>query len=47
MLVKLFSLHVEGQDGDMQATCTDPRHPRALFIDRDGDSFGYILNYLR
>lgn len=49
MLETLVGLHVKGPDGDttMQATCTDPRHPDALFIDRDGESFGYILNYLR
>jgi hypothetical protein len=47
MLGKLFSLHMEGEDGDMQATCTDPRNPGALFIDRDGNNFSYLLNYLR
>lgn len=47
MLEKVFSLHVEGQDGDMQATSTDPRHPDALFIDRNGEHFSYILSYLR
>jgi hypothetical protein len=47
MLQKLYSLHVDGQEGDMQASCTDPKHPGALFIDRDGECFSYILNYLR
>lgn len=29
------------------AKCCDPRHPRTMFIDRDGVNFSYILNYLR
>lgn len=31
----------------MQPTLSDPRHPDALFIDRDGSCFKYILGYLR
>lgn len=31
----------------MQPTLRDARHPDALFIDRDGGNFGYILSYLR
>jgi hypothetical protein len=31
----------------MQATRYDPRHAGAMFIDRDGVNFSYILNYLR
>lgn len=31
----------------MQPTLLDARHPDALFIDRDGGNFGYILSYLR
>jgi hypothetical protein len=44
MLEALFALHVQERasasaGSGMQATCTDPTHPGALFIDRDGENF--------
>lgn len=48
MLETLAGLHRGGQgDTYMQATRYDPRHSGAMFIDRDGVNFSYILNYLR
>lgn len=58
MLERLVELHMqEGQAGaaaaaaagpvSMPPTLSDPRHPGSLFIDRDGHSFAYVLNYLR
>jgi len=59
MLASLVALQLQQQDaaqggpaGGAEATLlqpalADPRFPEALFIDRDGTLFHYILNYLR
>lgn len=53
MLKKLVEIHecrqqvAAGAVGGMQPSLSDPRHLDALFIDRDGSTFSYILNYLR
>ena len=48
MLEALVGLSLEPAGAEaMQATCADPKHPGALFIDRDDSTFAYILNYLR
>lgn len=55
MLGRMIELHMqEGQPSQagaagviMVPTLADPRHPGSLFIDKDGSSFSYILNYLR
>ena len=52
MLARLVELHLGQQmsqpsAGAMQPALTDNRLGDALFIDRDGSLFHYILNYLR
>lgn len=56
MLERLIELNLERQKlrvehpavaASMQPTLSDPRHPDALLIDRDGSTFNCILNYLR
>jgi hypothetical protein len=54
MLETLVELHTQRQAAEsarttrsMQPTLLDSLHPEALFIDRDGSNFGYVLSYLR